>query len=697
MMTTPRFMEGYRVASTRAWIVCAAIATSGPGCGAEVEPATAASPPATTTATASGPWTNQPFTEQTQIFHAELDATPSASSIDAVVGLSDGPAADFADLAAIVRFNPDGTIDVRSGSSYRADVVRSYTGGAPYHFRLDIDLAAHTYSVWLREAGGYVRLAHGYPFRTEQAGAARLSNLASKVDSPTGTLDVSGFQIIADPTTMTGCLVARAGGGFVTVEVPDATVLSTTHFDVIPSAPDLDAVIGLSAGPPASFSDLATAVRLAPGGFIDVRDGDVYRADFAQHYPSSGPLLGEQTDVRGNHIEMIADVTSHTYSVFNDFFFELARQYQFRTQQRGVTHLQQLSVIVDGTEGSVAVCQAFTQASRGVVYSREGLYQVVPLADNEALLSDGATVSRVDAAGQTVAQLPTGGAIAADAAGNVFVAGVADTTLTIDKYDPGLAPRWRTTRAVPAGTTVRAIATDACGAVVIALDDQPQDPNLAVLRFTADGAFASQASVHGGTVALDGDQPIVAWSEPDQVRIARFAATGEVVWSRSFAGRAWIDVITVDPFHNVVFGGELSTEVDFGGGPLPLLENSDAAEHGFVVELSASGDHVFSTANRMSRVTGIASNGARLVVSGAVLTSNFHPRLQAYDAAGTPIPLSGLWDTSFGADSDVAGASSGFGDALAIGASGRIWWNLRFQELPGSSFIEQHYLVALHE
>jgi len=112
-----------------------------------------------------------------------------------------------------------------------------------------------------------------------------------------------------------------------------------------------------------------------------------------------------------------------------------------------------------------------------------------------------------------------------------------------------------------------------------------------------------------------------------------------------------------------------------------------------VVELSASGDHVFSTANRMRRVTGIASNGARLVVSGAELTSFFRPRLQAYDAAGTPIPLTGF-ETSFGGE---IGAEFGFGDAVAIGASGRIWWNLRFRELPISQFTDQLYLVALHE
>ncbi|HEX8107485.1 MAG TPA: hypothetical protein VF516_07135 [Kofleriaceae bacterium] len=397
-------------------------------------------------------------------------------------------------------------------------------------------------------------------------------------------------------------------------------------------------------------------------------------------------------ELGSNLVHVIADVTSHTYSVLTEGFVRIARQYQFRTQQLGVTHLQQLSAIVDGPEGSVAVCGLSDWASSDLVYSREDVVYkaIVPLANNEALLDDGETVSRVDAGGRTVAQIPSGGKIAADAAGNVFVADVADTTLTIDKYDPGLAPRWRTTQAVPAGTAVQAIASDAYGAVVIALT-APEDPNQAVLRFTADGAFASQASVQRGAVALDGDQPVVAWSESDQVRVARFSATGEVVWSRSFAGRAAVEVIAVDPFHNVVFGGELATEVDFGGGPLPLLEDDLHALHTFVVKLSASGDHVFSKANGLWRqLTAIASNGARVVVTGRSPGGAApEPRLQAFDAAGNQIFLGG----------SVAKFEQGFGgvDALAIGASGRIWWNLHFRDMSPSFFAELPYLLVLHE
>lgn len=106
--------------------------------------------------------------------------------------------------------------------------------------------------------------------------------------------------------------------------------------------------------------------------------------------------------------------------------------------------------------------------------------------------------------------------------------------------------------------------------------------------------------------------------------------------------------------------------------------------------LSASGDHVFSKANGMNSVTAIASNGARVVVTGGNLGGPApQPLLQAYDAAGTRLALPETVDKF----------ESGFGsvDALAIGASGRIWWNLHFRDLPPSDFLELPYLLVLHE
>src|SRR5262249_53876365 len=66
--------------------------------------------------------------------------------------------------------------------------------------------------------------------------------------------------------TADGCVVARAGGGLVTVALPAATVLDTVTFTATPSEPNIDAVIGLAGEGATTLSDLATAVRFAPGG-----------------------------------------------------------------------------------------------------------------------------------------------------------------------------------------------------------------------------------------------------------------------------------------------------------------------------------------------------------------------------------------------------------------------------------------------
>jgi len=656
--------------------MCVAAGALGLACGVDADQAEVEQKiTACTIVSAGGPWWNQTFPDQARMFHAEFDATPSVGALDAVVGLGAGSASQFAQLAAIVRFNPGGTLDARDGSTYRADVTQPYQAGRPYHLRLDVDVRTHTYSVWLRDDfGGYTALARDYAFRTEQAGVTHLDNAASTIDSAAGALQICAFQVVADNTTADNCLIASAGDGFVTAPLPNATVLDTLTYTVTPSALNIDAVIGLSSGPAASFSDLATAARLAPSGFIDARDGGTYRADVSRPYTTSA--LG---------FRMIADLTSHTYSVFQgtyQFTQEVVRQYRFRTEQSSVTHLDRLSAIVDGTQGRIKICQAFSTPSTGVAFSREGNYAVVPLAGNQALISDGATTRRIDSAGHTLAQLARGGELAVDAAGNTFVASVAGTTLTIDKYDPSFGARCQATQPVLDGSTIQAMTSDPTGGVVVGLATLV-NRQVTVAHFTATCGFTSQQVVGGEAVALDGDQPIVAWNDSGTLRITRFDATGAVVWARAFTGSAGITAMAVDPTHHVLFGGELFTAMDFGGGTLPLRSTLEG-EHlnGFVVELSATGGHVFSQRTGYSLVGGIASNGSRIIVSGTERTQFTYLRFQMWDEAGTSTPTS--FNTGFG--------EHGVSGRVAISASGRVWWNLQTQ---WPLFPKWPYLVSL--
>lgn len=644
-----------------AWVVCAWTGAQGLACGVGAPSEPAAVETTCAAVAAGGPWWNLAFAGQGRRFHVEFDATPSASPIDAVIGLGAGSAAGFTQLGAIVRFSPAGTIDARDGASYRADATQPYQAGVAVHLRLDVDVATHRYSVWIRSAfGGYGAIARDYAFRAEQAGVARLDDVASKVDSATGALAICGLEVVSDATTADGCVIADAGGGFVSIALPDATVLDTLTFTATPSVGNLDGVIGRSAGPATRFSDLATAVRLAPSGVIDARDGGGYRADVARPY-----------GVGALDFRVIADLTSHTYSVFQGTFqdtVEVARQYAFRTEQASVAHLDHLAAIVDGAQGRLAICLPRSTPSTGIAYSREGTYTVLPLANGEALIGDAATIRRVDAAGHVTAQLARGGKPGVDALGQVFVASISGDTLTVDKYDPGFAPLWTATRTVLAGTAIGAIAADPTGAVLIGMVT-PQDTTVTVSRFTAGGAFETERSVTGNRVLLDGDQPIVAWSDGGTLRITRFQSTGAIAWARAFTGRADLTAMAVDPSHDLVFGGALVTAIDFGGGTLPILRTDNGPLNGFVVKLSADGAHVFSRKTGYTLVGGIATNGPRIAVSSTEQTQFHYVRAQLFDAAG--VPGAPGFATGFGEE--------GFGGGVAMAASGRVWWNVDTQ------------------
>src|SRR5262245_49242077 len=102
-------MTRYRVSWASSAILCASVAILPLGFSEVVqsaEPSTTA-PSALTGCTAvdaDGAWWNEDFPETSGRFRVELDATPSADGLDAVVGVSDGEAGGFTALAAIARF-----------------------------------------------------------------------------------------------------------------------------------------------------------------------------------------------------------------------------------------------------------------------------------------------------------------------------------------------------------------------------------------------------------------------------------------------------------------------------------------------------------------------------------------------------------------------------------------------------------------
>jgi hypothetical protein len=146
--------------------------------------------------TSSTTWQSQFIGSQTANFTIEFDAVPNSNLINAVTGLSQASAGDYTSLAAIVRFNDQGYIDARSGSVYTAVAAIPYSAGQVYHFRLDVDMAAHTYSAFVTPPNsGAQTIGLNLAFRTEQAFVSSLSYLS--VFAATGSHTIS--QVVVKP------------------------------------------------------------------------------------------------------------------------------------------------------------------------------------------------------------------------------------------------------------------------------------------------------------------------------------------------------------------------------------------------------------------------------------------------------------------------------------------------------------------
>ncbi|OFZ20435.1 MAG: hypothetical protein A2X94_10490 [Bdellovibrionales bacterium GWB1_55_8] len=152
-------------------------------------------------------WQNQPMATQTGQFTATFDLIANGTGIDALTVLSNGAAQNYADGAAIVRFNKTGTIDARNGDTYAATLRVPYVAGRPYHVRMLVDVTRHTYTVYVTPDGGSrILLASNFLFRTEQSAISQLNNMG--IYAGLGSHQLRDFAIVSNYT-----LAASAGAG----------------------------------------------------------------------------------------------------------------------------------------------------------------------------------------------------------------------------------------------------------------------------------------------------------------------------------------------------------------------------------------------------------------------------------------------------------------------------------------------------
>jgi unsaturated chondroitin disaccharide hydrolase len=273
--------------------------------------------------------------------------------IDAVIGLANGRADAFSDLGPSVRFNAAGKLDVRDGDAYAADVDFAYRStnhftddAIPYRFRMDVDLPARRYSVWVHEEGGpEVALATDYAFRTEQSSLARIDTINAFRDSPNGY----GFFCDARVTPRV-CASSSATSGWASTGFPSQSGEFYVEVKATPHANNIDAVVGLSRAEASAFSDLAASVRFNPSGYFEARDGSTYRAVVPAPYRAGTTYT----------IAILANVTTGRYtasvSAPGGLSPIIAEGYAFASEQTGVPALGAVGQQLDSTYGGVTVC-----------------------------------------------------------------------------------------------------------------------------------------------------------------------------------------------------------------------------------------------------------------------------------------------------------------------------------------------------
>ena len=187
-------------------------------------------------------WANTSIPTQTGTFTAQFDAAVSLSTINAAVAFSSGQQFGFSGFGCIVLFDVDSKIKARNGATYPASTV-SYTAGVSYHFRVAVNVATHTYSIYVTPAGGSEKtIGTNYAFRTEQASITQINNWAAVVNyTSAGNLQVCNFTLgtpcnysispasanVASTTT-TGSISVTAGAGCAWTAVSNAAWITVT-------------------------------------------------------------------------------------------------------------------------------------------------------------------------------------------------------------------------------------------------------------------------------------------------------------------------------------------------------------------------------------------------------------------------------------------------------------------------------------
>jgi hypothetical protein len=155
-----------------------------------------------------------------------------------------------------------------------------------------------------------------------------------------------------DPTEVTAepQLAGAPGATWDNQSIPEQGGTFHIVFAFVPSEPGggpIDAVVGLSDGAADGFADLGPIVRFSPAGTLDVRNGSAYEADtvFAYRAGETYQIWIDVNMTRGRYSVQVQENGGRTTRIAYD--------YAFRTEQAGLSRVNNVGRFVDSTTGSL--------------------------------------------------------------------------------------------------------------------------------------------------------------------------------------------------------------------------------------------------------------------------------------------------------------------------------------------------------
>lgn len=150
-------------------------------------------------------WKNVIIPQATGLRTWSFRVNLSSAVADTVIGAAPNSVGYYTDLAAIVRFNSGGTVDVRNGPNYNFDVTFNYSASTNYDVVMQIDVPNR--KVLSVRVNGTL-IATNYAFRDEQNMANDLDNFGMTTTVGTTTISNMTWTAPGPPNTHVGTINA---------------------------------------------------------------------------------------------------------------------------------------------------------------------------------------------------------------------------------------------------------------------------------------------------------------------------------------------------------------------------------------------------------------------------------------------------------------------------------------------------------